>query len=79
MVILCGVVLGYSLHPLLLFCFVFLYLLSCCTDFYLFVLCSVLISFLFKSVPVLYSTIVFLGLPPVSVYELIKKSLYIKN
>ena len=43
--------------PILFFCFTLLFITICCTDFYLIVLCSsLLISFLFNSVPALYST-----------------------
>jgi hypothetical protein len=51
------VALDYDIYPLLLFCFMLLFITICCTDFYLIVLCSsLLISFLFNSVPALYST-----------------------
>lgn len=50
-------VLEYDSYPLLLLCFIFLFITTYCTDSYLFVLCSShLISFLSHSVPILYST-----------------------
>jgi hypothetical protein len=44
MVIYHGVALDYDFYPILFFCFILLFITSCCTDFYSFVICSTLLS-----------------------------------
>jgi hypothetical protein len=59
--------LGFLPPPIVLFC-VFLFIIIICTNFYLFNLWfGLLMSFLFQSVPVLYSITVFLCLPTMHV------------